>query len=434
MSELNPNFGPAPARGVAPGANYILFLLCLVALFNFLDRQIFAILLQSIKDDLQVSDTAMGVLTGGAFALLYVIAGIPLARIADRGVRRNLIALCLAVWSTMTFLCGMAANYTQLIIARMGVAVGEAGSMPATFSMIPDLFPLNRRAGAVGLIYFAGAVGIGASLFLGALLNSHFGWRWTLFLVAIPGLILALVIRTTIREPARVEGVQDSQPIGRALRDLWRYPSFRCAAIFAALISFVAYGVLGWAPTFLLRVHHMPLPEVGFWVGLSMGVGGAAGPLVGGKLANRMVEKDVRGLFVIMALSPALALPFGLAFTFAASDTLSIASMFVYMTVIGMQVPAYFTLALILAGPQTRALATVIITMFQNIGGVALGPVVAGMLNDGLAQRFGDLAIRYSLASIVMALLLTVVVALIGTRYLKADYIEAKRLAEAPAK
>jgi MFS family permease len=410
-----------------PRANYILFLLCLTALFNFLDRQIFSILLQSIKTDLRVSDTAMGILTGGAFALLYVIAGIPMARIADHGSRRMLIAVSLSIWSAMTFTCGLATHYFQLLFARMGVAVGEAGSMPATYSLIPDLLPLNRRPGAIGLIYFSGALGIGISLFVGGLLNEAIGWRGTLISVAVPGFLLSLLIRFTVQEPERREGAAVRQPLFHALRELWRYPSFRCVSMFAVFGAFVGYGVVGWAPTFLIRVHKMSVPEVGLWVGISLAFGAGIGSLLAGRLANRLIGRDVRMLFYIVALSTGLALPLGLVFVFAPSSTSSVVAFFVYSAVYGAQQPVYFTIALILAGSRSRALSTVILTLFQNIGGVALGPVVVGLLNDSLDARFGEQAIRYSLAAIYMGLIVATIIAIAGSRYIRADYARALR-------
>jgi MFS family permease len=402
------------------------FLLCLTALFNFLDRQIFSILLQSIKTDLRVSDTAMGILTGGAFALLYVIAGIPMARIADHGSRRTLIAVSLSIWSAMTFACGLASHYSQLLFARMGVAVGEAGSMPATYSLIPDLLPLNKRPGAIGLIYFSGALGIGISLFVGGLLNEAIGWRGTLIAVAVPGFLLALLIRFTVQEPERREGVAERQPVLHALRELWRYPSFRCVSMFAVFGAFVGYGIVGWAPTFLIRVHKMTVPEVGLWVGISLAFGGV-GSLLSGRLANRLIERDVRMLFHVVAISTGLALPLGLLFVFAPSSTSSVVAFFVYSAVYGAQQPIYFTIALILAGSRTRALSTVILTLFQNIGGVAMGPVVVGVLNDVLDARFGEQAIRYSLAAIYMGLIVAMIIAIAGSRYIRADYARALR-------
>jgi MFS family permease len=298
--------------------------------------------------------------------------------------------------------------------------------MPATYSLIPDLLPLNKRPGAIGLIYFSGALGIGISLFVGGLLNEAIGWRGTLIAVAVPGFLLALLIRFTVQEPERREGVAERQPVLHALRELWRYPSFRCVSMFAVFGAFVGYGIVGWAPTFLIRVHKMTVPEVGLWVGISLAFGGV-GSLLSGRLANRLIERDVRMLFHVVAISTGLALPLGLLFVFAPSSTSSVVAFFVYSAVYGAQQPVYFTIALILAGSRTRALSTVILTLFQNIGGVAMGPVVVGVLNDVLDARFGEQAIRYSLAAIYMGLIVAMIIAIAGSRYIRADYARALR-------
>jgi MFS family permease len=308
----------------------------------------------------------------------------------------------------------------------MGVAVGEAGSMPATYSLIPDLLPLNKRPGAVGLLYFSGALGIGLSLFLGGLLNVALGWRGTLIAVAMPGFLLALLIRLTVDEPKRQEEVVTRQPVLEALRELWRFPSFKCVSLFAIFGAFVGYGVVGWAPTFLIRVHKMAVPEVGFWIGISMAFGSGVGSFAAGRIANRLIKRDVRLLFLVIALSTSLALPLGLLFLFAPTSTISVVAFFIYSTVYGAQQPIYFTIALILARGRSRGLSAVILTLFQNIGGVALGPLMVGLLNDNLHPRFGDGAIRYSLAIIYMALIVAVVISLIGSRFIRQDYAIAQ--------
>jgi MFS family permease len=197
--------------------------------------------------------------------------------------------------------------------------------------------------------------------------------------------------------------------------------------MFAVFGAFVGYGVVGWAPTFLIRVHKMSVPEVGLWVGISLAFGAGIGSLLAGRLANRLIGRDVRMLFYIVALSTGLALPLGLVFVFAPSSTSSVVAFFVYSAVYGAQQPVYFTIALILAGSRSRALSTVILTLFQNIGGVALGPVVVGLLNDSLDARFGEQAIRYSLAAIYMGLIVATIIAIAGSRYIRADYARALR-------
>jgi predicted MFS family arabinose efflux permease len=416
------------AASTTPRA-WLLALLCATMLFNFLDRQIFAILLESIKQDLEVSDTAMGLLTGGAFAVVYVIAGVPLARAADVGTRRSILAGCLFVWSALTFTCGLAVNYTQLILMRMGVAIGEAGANPTTYSLISDLYPPNERPGVIGTIYFWSACGIGASMLAGGWLNQLVGWRLTLMFVAVPGLILALLIRLTVREPARGGGMADrSIDFGGAIRAVARIPSFLCVTLFSALSGFTGYGLLTWAPTFLIRVHQMPLAQVGLVMGLTAGLGAGIGSLVGGRIANLLAARDYRFLLRFCAVVVTAALPFHLIFLHSETISVGLAGFTVASILMGGAQPTYYAIALSIVPARTRGLATAALTMAQNLGGIALGVVAGGLLNDLLTPRFGVTAIRYSLTLLLAGLIGAAMVALIGTRWVRSDFDRARQV------
>ena len=183
--------------------HYALGILVVVYTFNFIDRQILSILLEPVKADLGLSDTAMGMLTGFAFAMFYATLGIPIARYADRSNRRNLIALALGIWSFFTALSGVAQNFWHLLAARIGVGVGEAGCSPPAHSMIADYYPAEQRATALGIYSLGIPIGIMFGLFAGGWINEFFGWRMAFFVVGLPGIILALVVRFTLAEPPR---------------------------------------------------------------------------------------------------------------------------------------------------------------------------------------------------------------------------------------
>ena len=207
--------------------NYALSVLVVVYTFNFIDRQILSILLEPIKQDLGLSDSALGMLTGFAFALFYATLGIPIARFADRGNRRNLIALALTIWSGMTALSGVAQNFWHLLLARIGVGVGEAGCSPPAHSMIADYFPAENRATALGIYSLGIPFGILFGFIAGGWLNEFFGWRVAFFVVGIPGLLLALLVRYTLREPPRgmAEGrVAEAEQPWRHRYCAWRLP------------------------------------------------------------------------------------------------------------------------------------------------------------------------------------------------------------------
>jgi len=280
--------------------HYALAILVVVYTFNFIDRQILSILLEPVKAELGLSDTAMGMLTGFAFAMFYATLGIPIARFADRSNRRNLIAWALGIWSVFTALSGLAQNFWHLLIARIGVGVGEAGCSPPAHSMIADYYPAEQRATALGIYSLGIPIGIMFGLFAGGWINELFGWRAAFFLVGVPGVILALIVRFTLAEPPRgmAEGRTDSgeQPsVGETLGYLWRKKSFRHMSFAGALTAFVGYGFVTWAPAFLIRSYGMTTGEVGTWFGLLLGIVGGVGIVMGGWLADKFGAKDPKG-------------------------------------------------------------------------------------------------------------------------------------------
>lgn len=195
-------------------------------IFNFLDRQLLAILLQPIKEDLQISDTALGFLTGFAFAVFYTFAGLPLARLADRWVRRSLIAISIATWSIMTAASGLARGFTELALARIGVGIGEAGATPPAHSLLSDYFPPGKRATVLAMYACGVPVGSGLGYWLGGWINDTFGWRMAFVAVGLPGVLVALLVRLTVREPVR--GVSEHQPVSArlySLQEVWRFLS-----------------------------------------------------------------------------------------------------------------------------------------------------------------------------------------------------------------
>src|SRR5262245_55990639 len=201
---------PAPAVG-GPYPYYVLGVLFVVYIFNFIDRQILAILLQPIKEDLKISDTALGFLTGFAFAVFYTFAGLPLARLADRWVRRSLIAISIALWSVMTATSGLARGFSDLALARIGVGIGEAGATPPAHSLLSDYFPPEKRATALALYASGVPVGVGLGFWLGGWINDTYGWRMAFFVIGLPGVVMALIVRLTVREPIR--GMSEHQPV-----------------------------------------------------------------------------------------------------------------------------------------------------------------------------------------------------------------------------
>jgi len=415
------------AEPAAPGyANYVLGVLFVVYVFNFIDRQILTILLEPIKEDLGVSDTAMGFLVGFAFALFYTFAGIPIARWADVGVRRSIIALGLAVWSGMTMLSGLAQSFTQLALARVGVGIGEAAGSPPAHSLISDYFPPERRARALGIYAMGIYIGAAFGLLAGGWIKEFFGWRAAFIVVGIPGLVLSLLVRFTVREPPR--GLSDGSTVATqadSLGDVARFMasrrSFVLLALGASLLAFSGYGFGAWVPTFLVRVHGMGYAEIGTVIGLMTGIGGAAGAFIGGSLADRFAARDARIYLLVPALSAIAALPFQLPFLLIDERAFALALYFPGVLFSAMYLGPTFALTQALVKPRMRALASAILLFIINIIGLGAGPQAVGILNDVLSDRFGVEAIRYSLLLVGLTNLAAAALYLAAARGVRQD-------------
>lgn len=396
---------------------YAFFVLCGVALFNYVDRQILVILLDSVKRDFGVSDAAMGLLTGTTFSIFYVLGSMPLARWADRGVRRNVLAWALGVWSAMTAVCGLAQSYLQLAIARASVAASESAAMPISHSMLSDLYPPAKRATVFGILMAAGAGGIAAGLYLGGWMNQHYGWRMTFFVVGLPGVALALLLRFTVVEPDRQveDGTRSS-----ALQ-LMKEPLFAALMALAALGGVAVYATLTWSPAFLLRVHHLQTAEIGWKLGLATGLGTALGHLATGHIADKLAERNVWWYARVASIGSLVAIPFGFAFLFLQDVTLCIWSLFVLTFLLCAWYTPTYALALRMATNQTRARASALITASMVLIGLGLGPLAVGTLNDVLAPSYGTEAVRYSMLSILGVIGVMVIgywcFAAVGTRH-----------------
>jgi len=383
-------------------ANYVLGVLFLVYVFNFIDRTILSILVQDVKQELGVSDTAMGFLTGIAFAAFYTVAGIPIARWADVGVRRSIIAWGLFAWSAFTAVSGLVQSFGQLVAARIGVGVGEAAGSPPAHSLIADYFPPERRATALSIYSMGIYVGVLFGYLAGGWVNEFFGWRSAFFVVGIPGIALAIAVRFTVREPRRghAEGLTDDEPPEPwqgVFRFLWSLRSFRHLALAAGLHSFAGYGFAQWAPTFLRRVHGMSSGEVGTWLGLIIGIGGILGAPAGGWLADRLGQGDRRWYTWVPGVSAAFSVPFVVGFLLADSLAPALASYFPSVVLSAMYLGPTLAIIQAMVKVRMRAMASAVLFLILNLIGLGLGPQAVGILNDLLAPEFGEQAVRYSL-------------------------------------
>ncbi len=382
-------------------ANYVLGVLFVVYVFNFIDRQVLATLIGPIQQELGVSDTAMGFLVGFAFVLFYSVAGIPIARWADRGSRSGVITLGLVLWSAMTAASGLAHNFVQLALARVGVGVGEAAGSPPAHSLISDYFPPERRATALSLYANGVYVGAGIAMMVGGYIVTHFDWRVAFYAVGLTGLPLALLVRLTVRELPR--GASEARPVDHEavdFREVVRFLAARRSFVWLAAAtccqSLLGYGVLSWGFEFLNRVHGMPRGEIGTWFGLIVLLGGCTGVTLGGRIADRLGARDVRWYVRMPAVLVLVQMPFVLGFLLLGDPIAALISFAPFYAISNMYVGPMLSTIQNLVRPNMRATTSAIMLFLLNMVGLGGGPFLVGFMNDQLSGIYGAEAIRYS--------------------------------------
>ncbi len=413
---------------------YVLGVLTLVYVFNFIDRQILVILQESIKEDLGLSDAQLGLLSGFAFAVFYVTVGIPIARWADQGTRRTIISLALGLWSVMTALCGVVQSYAQLLAARVGVGVGEAGGSPPAHSMISDMFPPEERATALSIYNLGIPFGVFVGFLAGGWINEFLGWRYAFFAVGIPGLIFALIVRATVREPPRgmserVKTVSDPPPVGEVIRILLSRRSFQHMSIAAALHAFVAYGVGQCMASFLIRVHGLNAGEAANWLAPVVAIGGGIGTVLGGYLCDKYGRQDARWYVWLPAGAILVSLPFAL-FTYLYPSHATAMLVYVIPVALGsMYLGPMLAMTHGMVSLRMRAMASSVLFFVLNLIGLGLGPFLTGLASDSLGEYLGDsgLGLRYALCLVALANLWCAAHYFYAAKYLRDDLAPAPK-------
>jgi predicted MFS family arabinose efflux permease len=367
-------------------------------------------------------------LTGFAFAMFYATLGIPIARYADRSNRRNLIAAALGIWSFFTALSGLAANFWHLLIARIGVGVGEAGCSPPAHSMIADYYPAEQRATALGIYSLGIPFGIMFGLFAGGWINEYFGWRMAFFVVGLPGILLALIVRFSLQEPPRgmAEGRADTadQPgVKETLVYLWQKKSFRHMSFAAALTAFVGYGFIVWAPAFLIRSYGMSTGEVGTWFGLILGIPGGIGIALGGYLADRFGAKDTRWYLWTTAIALVACVPLNYVVYAANTAFVSLWAMVLPVLLGNFYQATTFSQTQGISSLRMRAVAAGILLFIINIIGLGLGPQLVGVISDLLSDQYGVESLRYALFICSLVYIWGAFHYFMAGRYLKDDLV-----------
>ncbi|MBV8917335.1 spinster family MFS transporter [Bradyrhizobium sp.] len=429
MVDIAPQaIGPAEIAA-APSARryYVLGVLTLVYALNFLDRTIFNVLIEPIKKEFALSDTAMGLLAGFGFVLFYSLLGIPIARVADRRNRRNIVALAFAFWSGMTFLCGMATNVTSLALARIGVGLGESGSSPASQSIVADLFSKNERPRALGIFAIGTYLGIFLGYFVGGFVNQHYGWRMAFYVAGLPGVALAALLWLTISEPKRGAMAETfaPEPLGATLRFLASQQSFVIVLIGFCLTTYTNYATAAWVPPFLARVHHLSSAEIGTYAGTFKGLAGMAGTLLGGLMVAQISRRDDRWKLWAPAIMSALAGPMFALCMLTPDFATMVTALALTSFLVGFHLGPIFAVAQTVARPSMRALASALIALTATCFGQGVGPLTVGMINDALKNDYGTDAVRYSLLSASFTTILGALLFVGAARTIRADIARA---------
>jgi predicted MFS family arabinose efflux permease len=390
----------------------VLATLTIVYVFNFIDRQVLVILQEPIKAELGLSDTQLGLLTGLTFAALYVILGIPIARLADKGNRKNIIVASLAVWSLMTALSGLSKNFIHLFLARMGVAVGEAGGSPPAHSIISDYFPPKRRATALSIYSTGIYIGILIGFIIGGVLAKNYGWRVAFYSLGIPGVVFAILLFFVVKEPikGRLDSAKldDSNPTFKeVLSSLLKKKTFVFIAIAAGFNAFGTYGFSNFSASFLSRIHHIDIATTGIVLGLTIGFGGGIGTFLGGYLSDKLSHKDMRWYIWVPMIAGTSALLFYYLLIFSEDINLVYLSLFVHSLLTALYLGPTIAITHSLVNAKMRAFASAILFFVLNLIGLGCGPLVIGILSDYLQPTYGDLSLRWAFCAIFGSMLIT---------------------------
>lgn len=408
-------YSPAPLRDPSPDTDerltaprepsnarkaWLLVLLALVASVSIMDRTVIAVLQEPIRHEFNLSDTQLGLLTGFAFSIAYTLISLPFGVIADRVERSRLLAACLAVWSLMTALCGVAGNFVHLLAARFAVGMGEAAGAPSTVSMVSDIYSAKRRGTALAVYYLAIPFGSTVAMAVGGLIAAAHGWRAAFYAAAAPGLILSLLLVLTTRAPARRNAggaAVKPPPLKEVLAFVGRQKSLIQMIVAVSIGQLVVNAVSSWAPAFFIRYHGMSVREVGLVLGPLSGLVGIVGMMSSGVLADRLARADLRrSLYLIIAaltlMTPALLIAFAMDSMWSA-----LAGFMLYLLISFLWVPAAQAVTQGLAGASRRATVAALVLTSTSFVGSGLGPLLTGAVSDLLKPYAGADSLRWSM-------------------------------------
>ncbi len=445
MSASSPSPGAPPADDFSPGyVRYVLSIVLGVMIFNNVDRTILSILIGPIKAEFALSDTQMGWLLGPAFTIVYSVLALPVARWADFGVRRSIVAGGLFLWSLFTAGTYWVQSFWQLFAVRMGVGVGEAAGTAPSLSMLTDYVSPERRARGISVVPIGAVTGMGLGMIVGGHLNELYGWRVAFLAAGLPGILLALLMRLSVEEPPRrgrtgaAPGATEEESLGDALRYLFSLRTYRFILGANAFSLFAAMGRNLWEPEFIVRIYDMGTGSAGTWYFLTSPVPSMLGIYLGGRFGDRLGSLDARWLLWVPAIGQVVSVPILLAFLlwpetdlvalpgFAAALGVPAIPVAFVLSFVGSVFGSFFTAPFLatvqgIAKPRVRALAAAISTTVSSFVGLCAGPLLVGVVSDAFQARFGEEALRYSLLVPTAAPLLSSLVCVAGARWVGGD-------------
>jgi predicted MFS family arabinose efflux permease len=409
---------------------FIVGVLAVVYTFNFLDRQLMSILQESIKTDLHLTDTELGMITGLAFALVYTTFGIPLAWLADRTHRVRIIAAACAAWSLFTMACGRAVSFPTLALARLGVGLGEAGGSPPSYSVIADYFPAQKRGVGLGLYSLGVPLGTMVGSAAGAWIDKAYGWRMAFLVVGAPGVLLALLVLVLVREPqrgrfdAKAAGASVHAPSLPLLQTIGLFLTNRTlmlTALSSGLSAFVGYAMLNWDPSFLIRIKQMDRSDIAIYYSLIVGATGVLGTFGSGWLVDRFAARNRRAYALVPMASFIIGLPFFLLFVWAPTWQLALVFLAVPALLNNMYLAPALAVIQNAVAPAQRSASSAILLFILNLIGLGGGPVFVGKVSDLLKPAHGTASLLFAMYALAPFFLLTTLAHYGASRSIRRD-------------
>ena len=390
---------------------YVLIMLMLTFMFNIADRLVMSILIEDIKAEFVLSDTQIGLLAGTAFTVFYLVLGVPAGRLADRTNRKTIVAVSLSLWSLMSALCGAAIGFWTLLLARLGVGVGEAGGGPPSVSIITDYFAPHELSRAMGIFAVGAVLGPVLGYAAGGLIAEAYGWRWTFVILGLPGILLGILLYFTVLEPARgryFEGktgkadASKQQPFMSTMRSLWTNNVFVRVVLANSFTNIPSFAFAIWLAPTLIRNFDVTQGEVGVYLGAVLFAGGVPGMILGGYLADFLARKNPRWRPWYCAVAVMLVLPF---WTFCLlSDSLEMTlALYIcgYVLLVSTQ-GAAISMVQSAVMPAERGTASSISSLSINLLGYGIGPALIGLMSDNWAAAHGSMSLNYAVIATVL--------------------------------